>query len=406
MTRQLRVGVAGGSIGGLTTAVLLHELGVDVHVFERSTNALEGRGAGIVVLPMTERYFVERGGSLGSSDQEASEVALTLTNWSYVDVAGNLIDEAPTHNRFTAWNTLYRALLDVFPQERYHLAHQVDGAEQVGDRELPVQVSFSNGTEFSCDLLVGADGMGSTVRSLVSPETPTNYAGYVAYRGTLLERDLNEATADLLDDAMIYQVLDDSHILAYAIPGPDDSIQRGRRAVNFVWYRNASNVEFDALMTDRQGNFRPTTMPPGQLQDQFVSELHEAAAAQLAPQLKDLVLGCDEPFIQAIFDMAADRFVHDRIVLLGDAATVLRPHVAAGTAKACADAWALRDHLDGQQQVGGDLTGTLEAWGRQQLDVARIAAERSRKMGESAQNLGTMMPGDPNWRFGLFSPGN
>ena len=94
MNPPLRIGIAGGSIGGLTTAVLLHELGEDVQVFERSLSALEGRGAGIVVLPITERYFVERGGGLGSSDREASEVALTLTNWSYIDRAGTIIGQA------------------------------------------------------------------------------------------------------------------------------------------------------------------------------------------------------------------------------------------------------------------------------------------------------------------------
>lgn len=405
MTSQLRVGIAGGSIGGLTTAVLLHELGHDVHVFERSSRALEGRGAGIVVLPMTERYFVERGGSLGASADDAPDVALTLTNWSYVDPSGTLVDEAPTHNRFTAWNTLYRALIDVFPEERYHLGSEVDGVQQQPEQRHAVQVSLANGDEFACDLLIGADGMGSSVRSIVSPETSTDYAGYVAYRGTLLERDLTPDTAALLDDAMIYQVLDDSHILAYAIPGPDDSIERGERAVNFVWYRNVAADQFAELMTDRNGEFRPTTMPPGLLQDRFSEELNASANASLAPQLCELVVSCTEPFIQAIFDMAVDRFVYDRVILLGDAATVLRPHVAAGTAKACADAWALRDHLRAVN-AGADLASALSAWEHEQLGVARTAAERSRKMGESAQTLGTMTPGDPAWRFGLFSPGN
>ena len=59
---QTRIAIAGGSIGGLTAGVLLHELGLDVNIFERSSVALESRGAGIVVLPMTERYFTERGG--------------------------------------------------------------------------------------------------------------------------------------------------------------------------------------------------------------------------------------------------------------------------------------------------------------------------------------------------------
>lgn len=396
---RLRIGIAGGSIGGLTAAVLLHELGHDVHVFERSTSALEGRGAGIVVLPMTERYFTEKGSSLGDAGAEAPEVALTLTNWSYINRAGEITSESPTHNRFTSWNTLYRALLGVLPADRYHLSSEVTGLSQ---SEAHVTVQLASGQTHQCDLLVAADGIASTVRGIVSPETTTDYAGYVAWRGTVLERDLSAAAAELLVDAMLYQVLEDAHILVYAIPGPDDSIAVGERAVNFVWYRNYDSAEFANLMTDRNGVFRPATMPPGLAQDQFVEELHASARTELAPQLCDVVIACAEPFVQVIFDMAAERFVHDRVVLIGDAATALRPHVAAGTAKACADGWALRDHL----MNANDLPAALRAWELQQLAVARTAAAKSRKMGIDAQFDRAMVPDDPNWRFGLFGPGN
>ncbi|MFV2039786.1 MAG: monooxygenase, partial [Acidimicrobiales bacterium] len=107
-------------------------------------------------------------------------------------------------------------------------------------------------------------------------------------------------------------------------------------------------------------------------------------------------------FIQVIFDMAADQFVHERVILLGDAAAVARPHVAAGTAKACADAFALRDHL----ATGQDIQSALHGWEIQQLRMARDVAARSRQMGQSAQVEMTMVPGDPEWRFGLYGPGN
>lgn len=395
----LQIAIAGGSIGGLTAGILLHELGHDVHVYERSTSALEGRGAGIVVLPMTERYFTERGSALGEGRAGAADVALTLTNWSYVDQTGALVGEAPTHNRFTSWNTLYRALLEVLPSDRYHLSHYVTGCAQSSQ---VVSISFEHGESRGCDLLVAADGIASTVRSIVSPHTTTDYAGYVAWRGTVLERDLEPKTAAIFEDAMIYQVLDRAHILAYAIPGPGDSIIPGERALNFVWYRNSSGSEFEELMVDRHGVRRPATMPPGLAQDRFVAELRADAERLLAPQLCDLVLSCDEPFIQAIFDMAADRFVHGRIALIGDAATALRPHVAAGTAKACADGWALRDHLG----MGRDLDAALADWERQQLDLAQTVAAKSRRMGQRAQFESTMASGDAAWRFGLFGSGD
>ncbi|WP_419926375.1 FAD-dependent monooxygenase [Candidatus Poriferisocius sp.] len=395
----LQIAIAGGSIGGLTAGILLHELGHDVHVYERSTSALEGRGAGIVVLPMTERYFTERGSALGEGRAGAADVALTLTYWTYVDQSGAIVDAAPTHNRFTSWNTLYRALLEVLPTDRYHLSHGVAGCAPTPEG---VTISFEYGESRGCDLLVAADGIASTVRSIVSPHTTTDYAGYVAWRGTVLESDLEPSTAAIFEDAMVYQVLDNAHILAYAIPGPGDSITPGERALNFVWYRNAPGSEFEELMVDQNGVRRPATMPPGLAQDRFVAALRQDAERLLAPQLRELVLACQEPFIQAIFDMAADRFMHGRIALIGDAATALRPHVAAGTAKACADGWALRDHL----ATGDDLDGALADWERQQLDLAQTVAAKSRRMGERAQFESTMIPGDPAWRFGLFGPGD
>lgn len=56
-----RIAVIGGSICGLTTALLLRDAGFDVDVYERSNNPLSGFGNGIVVQPELVRYLVERG---------------------------------------------------------------------------------------------------------------------------------------------------------------------------------------------------------------------------------------------------------------------------------------------------------------------------------------------------------
>jgi 2,6-dihydroxypyridine 3-monooxygenase len=57
-----RVIVMGGSLGGLTAALVLRDAGCDVRVFERSSSTLQARGAGIAALDATLRYLVERGG--------------------------------------------------------------------------------------------------------------------------------------------------------------------------------------------------------------------------------------------------------------------------------------------------------------------------------------------------------
>jgi len=108
-----------------------------------------------------------------------------------------------------------------------------------------------------------------------------------------------------------------------------------------------------------------------------------------------------EPFVQAVFDLESPRMVFGRVCIMGDAAFCARPHVAAGTAKAAADAWGLRDALRQAEK----LAPALAQWERQQLDLGRSAVARSREMGSRSQFEGTMVPGDPQWKFGLFGAG-
>ncbi len=389
-----RVLIAGGSIGGLTTAVLLRDLGYDVQVYERASSELQERGTGIVVLPITERYFTEAGG-------EDRRVSLQLTDWSYVDSKGAVIASDPDRFRFSGWSTIYRALLEAFDEDRYHLDSEMVGFDQDGDG---VVMHLADGRTVEGDLLVCADGLASTARSILLPATEPGYAGYVAWRSVAPEDELSDETQAALRDAMLYQILDHSHILVYAIPNADGGTTPGERVINAVWYRNyADDGAFEALMTDTAGRRRAATMPPGSIKPEFVEEMFETASRVLAPPIRDVVLACREPIIQAIFDLETDQMAFGRVLILGDAAFGLRPHVAAGQAKACADAWALRDALI---EADHDLDRALALWEPRQLALGRSAVANTRRMGERSQVEGTMYPGDPSWKFGLWEPGN
>ena len=388
MQRPVRIAIVGGSIGGLTCGVLLHELGHDVHIYERSSAALEQRGAGIVVLPMTERYLVERGG-------DDHRVSLELPWWKYVDEEGNELSADLDRFRFSSWNAVYRSLLESFPQERYHL----DSELMAFDQSLSeVTLKMSRQREVQADLVVCADGVASTARSILLPEAEPKYAGYVAWRGIAQESDLGDAAVEQLADSMVYQILDQSHILAYAIPGGDGSTRPGERLQNFVWYRNyPTGPAYESVMTDRHGDRRRSSVPPGFVQDSHLDELRTASAA-LAPSLRDVVAASPEPFIQTIVDLEVDKMVSGRVCIMGDAAFSARPHVAAGTAKAAADAWALRDAL----VEHSDIDDALSDWEESQLSLGRSVVERSRRMGQRSQFDGGMVVGDPTWKFGLF----
>jgi 2,6-dihydroxypyridine 3-monooxygenase len=102
-----------------------------------------------------------------------------------------------------------------------------------------------------------------------------------------------------------------------------------------------------------------------------------------------------------IVDLEVPAMVRGRVCLVGDAAFALRPHIAAGTAKAAADARALADAI---AAAAGDVPAALRTWETAQLALGRAASARTREVGERAQVTGTFRPGDPRVAFGLFAP--
>lgn len=385
------VAVVGGSLGGLTAALVLADVGCDVAVYERSSAALEARGAGIAVLDETVRWFAER------SAVDPDELCSSTRYIRFLDADGAVVHEREHRYRFSAWNTIYRALLTEFPQERYLLGQEVVGFAPDGDG---VALALRSGAPARADLVVCADGIGSTARADLLPDVTPAYAGYVAWRGTLPEAALTPATHAALHDAITYQVLPGSHILVYPIPGLTGL---GERLVNFVWYRNVvPGAAFDALMTGRDGRTRPVSLPPGEVDDRFVAAMRAEAAEWLAPVVAEVVTGVAEPFLQAVFDIDVPRMRHGRICLVGDAAFAVRPHAAAGTAKAAADGWELAAQITAHP---GDLDAALGAWERRQLALGRALLQRNREIGDASQRHGTFRPGDPALIFGLRGPG-
>jgi 2,6-dihydroxypyridine 3-monooxygenase len=390
-----RVIVMGGSLGGLTAALVLRDAGCDVRVFERSSSALQARGAGIAALDVTVRYLVERGGY-------RPEDVCSSTGWiRFFNRDGSLRHEQRHRYRFSSWNTIYRSLLSLLDAERYLLGHEVVAFSQDADA---VSVTLAGGAQAEADLLVCADGVGSAARARLIPGAAPSYAGYVAWRGTLPERSLSPSARKAFDDAINYQVLADSHILVYPIPGLDGSLAEGDRLINIVWYVNvAAGEDLDRLMTGRDGIRRAVSLPPGAAADEAVAGMRRAAAQVFAPPIAEVVTGVAKPFVQAVYDIDVPRMAVGRACLIGDAAFAVRPHAAAATAKAADDGWALAEEL---AAAGGDVPAALAEWERRQLLVGRQLLARTREIGDSSQFTGTFRPGDPRLIFGLHEPGH
>jgi 2,6-dihydroxypyridine 3-monooxygenase len=382
-----RAAVIGGSLGGLITALQLRDVGCDVEVFERSPVPLQGRGAGIVLHPVTTSYFEEHG------LLDLGRVSSSARILRYLTREGDVLLEEPIVYRFTSYATLYAALVDFFEPERYHLGRDLVGFEQDGGE---VTARFAGAAAERFDMLVGADGIRSTVRSLLFPHLRPAYAGYVGWRGTLREERLPARPRRELRDVLTYHVGERTHVLSYEIPA-----EGGGRSMNWVWYRNLDDgTPLASLLTDRSGARHDLSLPPGEVAEAHLEELR-VAAGDLPRAFRDLVRATSEPFLQVIVDLEVPAMVEGRVCLVGDAAFALRPHIAAGTAKAAADARALADAI---REAGGAVPAALRAWEPGQLALGRATAARTREVGERAQVTGTFRPGDPNVAFGLYEP--
>ena len=389
----MRASVVGGSLGGLYAALLLRDLGADVDIYERSPVELAQRGAGIGFLPESQRYLVERAGVA------LDEISVPTAYIRYLHRNAELLFEAPQAYRFSSWNTVYRCLLRRFPAANYHLGYEMTGWQS---QDNGVALAFAGQAAQRADLVVMADGVASLARARLLPEVRSAYAGYVAWRGMVPEAQLDAAVCALFDNAITYFVYANSHILVYPIPGLDGSVLRGERLLNFVWYRNyLAGSDLDNLLTDNAGVRRDISLPPGVAAAHHVSELRAVAQARLPVPMAQLVCAAEQPFLQVVYDIEVPKMAFGAICLVGDAAFVARPHAAAGTAKAAADAWALAAALERQS----DVATALAQWQPGQLALGKQLLERTRAIGRRSQFDGTWTPGDPDLIFGLRGPG-
>src|SRR5215472_11498221 len=332
MVRKRRALVIGGSMSGLLTAIMLLRRGWEVDVFERAEDELAGRGAGIVA----QSELIARLVALGINTRD---LGVAISTRTILDRDGGVSATSVCPQILTAWERVFRLLRDAFPQQHYHRGHGLKALEQTSDG---VTAHFTNGTWLRGDVLVGADGLRSTVRQQCLPSVAPLYAGYVAWRGLLSESNFPPEIHRELFMLMTFCLPPGEQCLGYPVAGPNNDLREGRRRYNVVWYRPADEArELPQLLTDRNGRVHSISIPPPLIRAEPIAAMRAAAERLLAPQMREVVRVAAQPFIQPIYDVAATKMAFGRVAILGDAAFVARPHVAVGGAKAAEDAGTL-----------------------------------------------------------------
>jgi 2-polyprenyl-6-methoxyphenol hydroxylase-like FAD-dependent oxidoreductase len=361
--------VIGGSISGLFAALVLLRRGWQVDVFERSTVALAGRGAGIVAQPELRRALAEAGiGDIGAVGVEVESRLL-------LDRDGRRLLEHRCPQTVTSWERVHGLLCNALGDTLYHAGSELSSIET---KEGEAIAHFADGTALTADLVVGADGSRSTVREQLFPEARLEYAGYIAWRALIDEAVFPPGLHREIFWHMAFGLPPGEQFIGYPVTGANDSMTPGELRYNVVWYRPAEEkTELRLLLTDSAGREHQLTIPPPLIRDEIRKDMRSASRRLLAPQFQAVVELTREPFLQPIYDLESKRIAAGHVAVVGDAGFVARPHVAAGVIKAADDVLSLADALDAET----DIATALRRYQAERLPVGQRIVARAREMG-------------------------
>jgi len=209
-----------------------------------------------------------------------------------------------------------------------------------------VTAIFADRTRAIGNVLIGCDGIRSSVRALMLPDAQPVYAGYVAWRGLVPESAFSKELHEQIFMHLAFCLPQGEQMLGYPIAGPNNDLRPGYRRYNLVWYRPADErAALKRLLTNDKGITYDISIPPPEVSRAAIVEMRAAAERVLAPQFRQCWRVAEQPFLQAIYDVQSPRLAFGRATIVGDASYVARPHCGAGVTKAADDAMVLVEAL-------------------------------------------------------------
>lgn len=366
--------ISGGSIGGLFAATALIKAGWRVDVYERTEVELSGRGAGIV----THDALIN---ALRWVSADMTDLGVQVHDRTAFHKNGGRVATLPFAQVVTSWDRIHQMLRRLIPEGSYHLGAHVTGYTQTAD---DVTALFSDGTTRTADLLVGADGFRSAIRTQMLPEVSPQYAGYVVWRALAHERDIpRDIHADVFEHFAFFTPTQ-SQIIGYPIAGPNNDLREGHRRYNLVWYYPAAADVLRNMLTDETGQHHSISIPPPLVRSDLLQEMFARAKEMLPEAFVEILKYSERPFFTPIYDHHSTTMHDGRVALSGDAACVARPHVGMGVTKAAEDALCLAQHA----------ATSLETYSALRVPASLRAHMQARELGS------WMMETDPNNKDG------
>jgi 2-polyprenyl-6-methoxyphenol hydroxylase-like FAD-dependent oxidoreductase len=327
--------VIGASMAGLFATALLRRAGWDAQVYERTPAELFGRGAGIVTHDEL-LYALELSGA------SLRDLGITVEERIALGRDGDIVERLPFKQIVTSWDRLHHIMRATVPDDAHHLGHDLVAIEQTAEG---VTARFANGRVAHGDVLIGADGYRSAVRQHYRPDVQPIYAGYVIWRGVAEERDIPAMAHRAIFDKLAFYLPPHNKVIGYPIAGSENDLRPGHRRFNWVWYRPLPGPLLPDMLRDDDGVAYDVSIPPPKVRRELIEELRRAGTAVLPPAFNDILATIKRPFFTPIYDFTTPELAFGRVVLIGDAAALARPHIGMGVSKAASDAMVLAECL-------------------------------------------------------------
>jgi salicylate hydroxylase len=346
--RSLRAAVVGGGIGGISAACSLLDRGVDVTVFEQA-RTLGEIGAGVLLLPNGLRQL-ER---MGLGEALAAVGAKIGGGSHYYRADGTVVGPIVTTDS-TGWNGVYgmhradllNALAAKLPPKTIRIGHRCVGIDQT---VASAQLQFAHGGSFEADIIIAADGIHSTLQKYVVEPIPPEYSGVRAYRG-LIPR---EKLPGWPEAAHMVWMGEGKHFIAYPV--------RSGRLLNYVGFVPTENETIESWFATGD-----------------VEEL-SASFDGWDPRIVRLLETVGSCYWWGLYDRRPlASWISGRLVLLGDAAHAMLPHLGQGANQAIEDGIALAVFLEGRDpDEVPDILPRYEIFRRARTDGIQAEARKT-----------------------------
>ncbi len=346
--RGLRAAVVGGGIGGIAAACSLRRRGVDVTVFEQA-RTLGEVGAGLTLFPNGLRQL-ER---LGLGEALAAVGAKIGDGSRYCRADGTVVGPIVTTDS-VGWNGMYgmhradllNTLAATLPPKTIRLGQRCTGIAQTTSS---ARLQFAHGDSVEVDIVVAADGIQSTLQKYVVEPKPPEYSGVRAYRG-LISR---EKLPGWPEAAHMVWMGDGKHFIVYPV--------RSGRLLNYVGFVPTKNETIESWSA--------------------AGDVDELAASfdGWDFQIVRLLETVETCYWWGLYDRRPlASWTTGRLVLLGDAAHAMLPHLGQGANQAIEDGVALAVLLEARDpDEVPDILQQYEKFRRARTDVIQAEARKT-----------------------------